>query len=321
MAIDGTFLKGFYAQTLLLSVTVDANGQYLLLAWAVVESENKNSWEYFFQHLSYSIPQILNSTVISDRDKGLLSAEDILGPNVTRLLCLHHLKANFIKHYGRKHIALFWPIANATTNEEYQYAMSELRVNNPTAASYLQNVNAQMWVTAFIPDCARRRCGQRTSNTAERLNVILQNTRQLPIIELLKGIWEYVMNERFVRQQRIEMRITQPSSQPWPPSIRDKVQYARKNARKHLVIHATLTLGQAGNYIVDLIQRTCGCGVFQNTNLPCEHAVAYIWNMERYSTGLQLSSYIPVEYTSEAWQRTYANNLQPVQYDIIEETH
>ena len=101
LAIDGTFLKGFYAQTLLLAVTVDANGQYLLLAWAVVESKNKNAWEYFFRHLSYSILQILNSAMISDRDKGLLSAEDILGPNVTRLLCLHHLKGNFIKHHGQ----------------------------------------------------------------------------------------------------------------------------------------------------------------------------------------------------------------------------
>jgi hypothetical protein len=29
-------------------------------------------------------------------------------------------------------------------DEEYQHAMSELRVNNPAAVSYLQNVNVQM---------------------------------------------------------------------------------------------------------------------------------------------------------------------------------
>ena len=32
---------------------------------------------------------------MSDRDKGLQSAEGVLGPNVTRLFCLQHLKRNF----------------------------------------------------------------------------------------------------------------------------------------------------------------------------------------------------------------------------------
>ena len=41
-----TFLKApfNFVQTLLLAVGIDANGKNLLLAWAVVESENKESW-------------------------------------------------------------------------------------------------------------------------------------------------------------------------------------------------------------------------------------------------------------------------------------
>jgi len=45
MAVDGIFLKARFVQTLLLVVGIDANGKNLLLAWAVMESENKSSWK------------------------------------------------------------------------------------------------------------------------------------------------------------------------------------------------------------------------------------------------------------------------------------
>jgi hypothetical protein len=48
---DGTFLRARFVMTLLLAVGIDANGETLILAWAVVESENKDSWSWFFQHL------------------------------------------------------------------------------------------------------------------------------------------------------------------------------------------------------------------------------------------------------------------------------
>jgi hypothetical protein len=40
VAVDGTFLTGKFALTLLLAVGIDANGHNVILAWAVVESEN-----------------------------------------------------------------------------------------------------------------------------------------------------------------------------------------------------------------------------------------------------------------------------------------
>jgi hypothetical protein len=114
----------------------------------------------------------------------MLSAEEMLGPNVTRLLCLHHLKCNFIQRWRWIHLSSFWRIANSTIDAEYQQAVQQLYIQHPRAADYLQSVNISRWVTVYIPDAARRRCGQRTSNAAEQLNAILRNPRQLPIIEL-----------------------------------------------------------------------------------------------------------------------------------------
>lgn len=84
-AVDRTFLKARFVQTLLLAIGIDVNGQIILLAWGVVESENRDSWEWFFHHLQRAIPEVSyeDMTLVSDQDKGLLEAEEVLSALVT----------------------------------------------------------------------------------------------------------------------------------------------------------------------------------------------------------------------------------------------
>ena len=51
VAADGTFLTGRFKLTLLLAVGIDADSRNVILAWAVVESENWDLWEYFLRLL------------------------------------------------------------------------------------------------------------------------------------------------------------------------------------------------------------------------------------------------------------------------------
>jgi transposase-like protein len=114
-AADGTFLKGRFIQQLLLAVGVDSNGNGLVLAWAVVESENKDSWRYFFKHLVRAIPEIKEEATvfISDRDKGLGAADDKLGDRVIRAICAYYLIDNFTTQYSCTLKPLFWRICRA----------------------------------------------------------------------------------------------------------------------------------------------------------------------------------------------------------------
>jgi hypothetical protein len=101
MAVDGTFLKARFVQTLLFAVGIDANGQNLILAWSIVESENTNSWTWFLQHLKATIPLSVGMTMISDRDKGLLAAqEDVYGNSIYNHICCFHLMG--IYEHGAK---------------------------------------------------------------------------------------------------------------------------------------------------------------------------------------------------------------------------
>jgi hypothetical protein len=65
------------------------NRNSIILAWAVVESENEELWRYFFRHLVEAILELTEeeTVFISDRDKGLRAADDELGENILRAVC------------------------------------------------------------------------------------------------------------------------------------------------------------------------------------------------------------------------------------------
>lgn len=104
VGFDGTFLTGKFVLILLLAVRIDANGQTTILAWAIVESENLESWKYFFSHLQQAMPEVFQELLItiSNRDKGLDAGNTKLElPNtVAHVICCQYLKKNVIKGRG-----------------------------------------------------------------------------------------------------------------------------------------------------------------------------------------------------------------------------
>lgn len=95
IAVDGTFMKTRFIQTLLFAAGIDGNGQTVILAWGIVESENSSSWRWFLEHLQRALPQLGQEsfTLISDRDKGLMSADQtVFGNRIHRMICCYHLK-------------------------------------------------------------------------------------------------------------------------------------------------------------------------------------------------------------------------------------
>jgi hypothetical protein len=88
---------------------IDANRNGLVLAWAVVESENEDSWRYFFKHLIRVIPEIEEEATIfiSDRDKGLGAADNELRDGIIRAVYAYYLMDNFTTKFSRTLKPLF----------------------------------------------------------------------------------------------------------------------------------------------------------------------------------------------------------------------
>ena len=232
LAVDGTFLKARFILTLLLAVGIDPDGRNLLLAWGVVESENRDSWEWFFRHLRRAIPEVSTEacTLVSDRDKGLLEAEQVLGNRVTRAYCCRHLKENFTKHFGQGLSALFWQAARARTPAAFEAALVKIGEVKKKAEEYLRNVDPQLWAESHFPS---RRYGHDTSNIVESLNNILKLDRELNIIELLDTIWHRTMELRSQRYTEALQAIT--TGVQYTSFVTTAVQEGRKWAQSNRV--------------------------------------------------------------------------------------
>ena len=309
MALDGTFLKARFVQTLLLAVGIDANGKTLILAWAVVESENTASWTWFLENLKCAIPQSLSMTLISDCDKGLLAADIVMGNHVTRAICCFHLSQNFKQFRGLDD--LFWPIANAKTTEEYDTQLEIIRQQNPAAANYLQSVNPALWVTAFFPG---RNYGHKTSNIVESMNHLLKSERELSILDLLNEIWHITMETRY---QRYSEACQQEGDQTHTDFAFKQLVISREWSRHNTVRYATRELGEVTQandrvYIVDLARKRCTCGHFQENDIPCGHAFSFI-----LALGESPKSYLPVTFQISTWKATYERNITPITLDDI----
>ncbi|XP_060670936.1 uncharacterized protein LOC132800712 [Ziziphus jujuba] len=101
IGLDGCHLKGQHGGQLLTAVGRDPNRQMFPIAYAVVETENKDSWSSFLQSLMDDIEYTddKNFTFISDQYNGLIPAIERLMPNVNHRYCVRHLYANFSKLY------------------------------------------------------------------------------------------------------------------------------------------------------------------------------------------------------------------------------
>ena len=75
LGLDGCFLSGPFPGQILTAVGVDPNNGTYPLAYAVVESETKDSWTWFLECLSDDLELYRNSnfTFIIDRQKVILN--------------------------------------------------------------------------------------------------------------------------------------------------------------------------------------------------------------------------------------------------------
>ncbi|WMV48790.1 hypothetical protein MTR67_042175 [Solanum verrucosum] len=111
IGLDGCFLKGACRGELLVAVGKNGNNQMYPIAWAVVDQETKHSWSWFLNYLIEDLQLGDGSgiTVMSDMQKGLEVAVEVLLPNAERRMCARHIWANWQKRWrGEERRKAFW---------------------------------------------------------------------------------------------------------------------------------------------------------------------------------------------------------------------
>ena len=214
MVCDRTFTTSKFRQTLLFALSLDGNNQIILLAWALVQSENKQNWRFFLGHLSNAIGSMVTDplTILSDREKALINATDSLSPNAYWGFCCQHIADSVRSRFGIVAQDLFWKVAKARSSVAYDDALAELREASSRAADYVGTITPELFATSHFPG---PRFGSLTSNIVELMNTLYVEEHQLPPVDMMCAIWHKEMNRRYNTLQSARSRSEQHALTPW----------------------------------------------------------------------------------------------------------
>lgn len=308
----------------MIAAGIDGNNKIVIYAWGLAESETKVAWTFFLKHLLRAIPEVnsFETTIMSDRCKGLRSSSERLVPLCNRAFCSEHIAENIRTGYGgAPSVGLFWELAKARLASKFADVMAKIERTRPRLAEYLQqeSIDPAIYARSSFPGM---RYGYLTSNVVESVNGLFVKARAFPALQMLDHIWGYEMNKRFGRLVEIERQVTahrqdpnaphQPHSgptglgfTPWATTkLGISLEFGRRMASA--VRMSTRTIGSVldgtdrERYRVNLAERTCTCRRYQDTGIPCGHAVAVIQRLRQ-----EAADHMP-EYThAETYIATY----------------
>nr|XP_027069168.1 uncharacterized protein LOC113694535 [Coffea arabica] len=179
----------------------------------------------------------------------------------------------------------------------------------------IKNINIDAWrYLANIPKCnwARHafsveiKCDHVTNNFTESFNAWVGELRGKNILALADGLRQKFMKKLHKRYQKgctWTSRLT--------PHVTGKLKDIASESRKCSLTMASENTFEVADvdksYIVKLHERTCECGAFQLTGIPCKHAaLGVIYRREK------LESYCDAAFSRDQYLKTYAFMINPI---------
>ncbi|XP_013726761.1 uncharacterized protein LOC106430513 [Brassica napus] len=198
LIVDGTFLKSKYKGVLLVATTLDGNSNLYPIAFAVVDSENDHSWDWFFRQLKVIVPDERALAFVSDINNSLCKALENGYPLSQHVICIHHLLNNVVTHYrGNGVVGLIAKASKAYRVVDFRKRFQAVCNISPAIGKYLTDVDVTKWARCQFQGY---RYDIRTTNPAESINSSLRSPRDYPVILLLDSIREMLIRWFFERR-------------------------------------------------------------------------------------------------------------------------
>ncbi|XP_071939015.1 uncharacterized protein [Coffea arabica] len=312
VGFDGCFLKGSYGGVLLTAVTLDANNSIFPIAFAVAEAENKETWSWFFHYFEEFFGPFTSEsgfhgplTFMSDRQKGLNIAYEEKVPVASGRHCCRHICSNFKAQFpGILLSNLFWRAAKSFDVAGHNEAMASIKELNIEAWKYLDKIPKTTWCRYTFNTGLK--CDHVTNNCTESFNAWIGELRGKPILTLVDGLRKKFMKKMHKRYQKGCMLTTAIT-----PKMLGKLQKIGQVSRQCELTMASTDVFEVGDmnrsYIVNLSAKTCDCGAFQISGLPCKHAaLGIIYKREK------LESYCEHWFSRDKYLKTYSSMIHPI---------
>ncbi|XP_070020845.1 uncharacterized protein [Nicotiana sylvestris] len=304
IAIDATFLKSKYRGVLMISVSKDANNQIFPLAFGIAESENNNSYEWYFSQLRNAIGSRENLIFLSDRHQAIANGIVKVYPESHHGICIYHLEQNLKRRKVKSEvIKLFQSAARVYKRKEFDIYMSDIANADKKTYDYLMEEPPKRWARSCSP---RRRYDMLTTNIVESMNSVLLEARELLMLRMMDLIQVKLQHWFYERRNKAE------------GTFYDVSCWVEEELKKRIDLAFTLNVfpidswrsiveEEGITFLVDLNKRTCDCFQFQLDELPCIHAIAVI-----EKRNIKKSDFCSHWYLKESWLKTYERQIHPV---------
>ncbi|CAL2268601.1 unnamed protein product [Prunus armeniaca] len=192
---DGCHVKGSHPRQILSAVKVDENNGMYLIAFAIVEVENTETWSWFFDIFFQDVGiQNDNGCVfITNKQKGLGNVIHALMPNAEHMHCVRHLHNNFklACHTGLALKQRLWAAARATTLAVFHVEMEQMLDQSEAAYKWLEERPTAHWSISHFTIVLK--CDILLNNLCECFNAAILEARDKPIVTLLERIRTYLV--------------------------------------------------------------------------------------------------------------------------------
>ncbi|XP_013608129.1 PREDICTED: uncharacterized protein LOC106314866 [Brassica oleracea var. oleracea] len=176
--IDGTSLKGKCGGWLMSASCQDGNFQNFPLAFAVVDSENDASWEWFLTQLKSFVVESDQLVFVSDRHRSIYNVIGKVYPSAEHTACTVHLWRNIKGRFKSQRLAsLMGAAARAYTVEGFNKMFIAIQRVSPGCFDH--------WSRAHFQG---DRYNIMDSNIAESWNAVLKEVREFPLISMCEYI-------------------------------------------------------------------------------------------------------------------------------------
>ncbi|XP_013645992.2 uncharacterized protein LOC106350688 [Brassica napus] len=298
IVVDGTFLKNKYKRVLLVSTAVDGNSNLYPIAFGVVDSENDDSWGWFFRQLKVDITDCQDLAFVSDRNASISKAIGTVYPQSTHGICIHHLLTNVVAFFKTKGLsALVEKASRAYWYTEFQERITEIFEMSHELGRYLREADVRKWARSLF---SGERYDIRTTNPAESINSVLRIPREYPVIPLLDSIRE-LLTRWFYERRVVSSKHLDPLTTKVEKNIDRRILKAKGFQFYKVDDFKSLVKGNIYDCHVDLERRTCTCG---NISTPINHVFV--------GTGMEMHRFTDSLYTTAAWRTAYAECINAI---------
>lgn len=226
-------------------------------------------------------------------------------PQAEHRCCARHIYANWRKLYpGQALKILFWKASKSNNPADFRRAMSEIRKESQPAHAALLKHPPRIWSRAYFR--TESKCDVVTNNMSECFNSWILEARYKPLLTMLEDIKTQVMGR--IHSKRDEMLKKEGNLCPRIlKKLNKAVELTRYCDHEWDGEHGFEVSDKNGKYKVDLLNKTCSCGVWQLSGIPCHHGATGILFMER-----PLEEFVSPWYYKDTYLKSYHHLLKPM---------